>query len=287
MTKLILIIIGFLGLFTLSCNRISIVNDTYENRPHYKIETQTATYYYDKAGGGFSRVIDSDGVDWVQYNGDPHAQAPSGASGGFRGIPNLVFRSEDAGAGHPGFDQCNSEKINERSIRTQTKSGKWQWCWKFYDDHARVTIEKIDSNQAYWFLYEGTVAGKFEPKQQYWGTDLGGPRYDKPSLNHGERILGKWQWAYFGDKGINRIFFVAQEQKDKLTDHFAYMGDTEEGTDASNGMVVFGFGREEGAKPLMTKTDDTFMIGFLNRRITSEEDHEWVNKELNEIINKQ
>ena len=286
MKKLTFVLIVVAGMFMLSCNNISIDNETYEDRSHFKIETKTATYFFDKAGGGLSRVIDSDGIDWVNYNGDPHAVVPSGASGGYRGIPNMVYRLEDGGAGHPGFDQCISEKADKKTIRTQSKSEKWQWTWTFFDDHARLTIEKTDPDRTYWFLYEGTVAGSFDPARKYWGTDLGGPRYETPSLNRGENIVGNWNWVYFGDKETDRIFYVAQHPKDTLNDFFAYMGDTKEGNSSPDGMIVFGFSRDKGAVALETKTGITYLIGFLERKVTSTEDHEWVSKKINEIINK-
>lgn len=284
MQKHFLIFIFLFGMLMFSCKSITIVNGTYGDRPHFIIKTKSATYYFDKSGGGFSRVIDQDGVDWVKYNGDPHAKTPTGASGGFRGIPNLVFRSDDGGAGHPGFDKCISEIVDEQTICTYSKSGKWQWYWTFFDDNARLTIEKTDPNHAYWFLYEGPVAGSFNPLQKYWGTNLGGPGYEIPSLNSGEFIQGNWEWAYFGDKETKRIFFVAQEKTDNLIDHFAYMGNTSDGNKALDGMVVFGFGRDKGAQPLMTENGTNFSIGFLNRKITSEKDHDWANKQIDKII---
>jgi hypothetical protein len=284
MRKLIFAIVVLPGMLLISCNDITIENESYEDRPHFKIETKTATYFFDKAGGGFSRAIDSDGIDWINYNGDPHAVVPSGASGGYRGIPNMVYRYEDGGAGHPGFDQCISMKAGENTIRTQSKSGKWQWAWTFFDDHARLTIEKADPDRTYWFLYEGAVAGSFDPSHKYWGTDLGGPRNEIPSLNLGENIVGHWQWVYFGDNEVDRIFYVAQQPKDTLNDFFAYMGDTKEGNASPDGMVVFGFGRDRGTKALETKTGVTYMIGFLERRVTSAEDHEWVSKRINDRL---
>ena len=284
MRKLILIIIVFPGMLMFSCNNISIEDESYENRPHFKIETRTATYFFDKAGGGLSRVMDTDGIDWINYNGDPHAVVPSGASGGYRGIPNMVYRYEDGGAGHPGFDQCISEKADENTIRTQSKSEKWQWAWTFFDDHASLTIEKADTDRTYWFLYEGAIAGSFYPSRKYWGTDLGGPRNETPSLNHGENIVGNWQWVYFGDNETDRIFYVAQQPKDTLNDFFAYMGDTKEGNGSPDGMIVFGFSRDKGTKALETKTGVTYVIGFLERKVTSAEDHEWVSKKINDIL---
>ncbi len=285
MKKLTFILIVVSGMIVLSCNNISIEDESYEDRAHFKIETKTATYFFDKAGGGLSRVIDSEGIDWVNYNGDPHAVVPSGASGGYRGIPNMVYRYEDGGAGHPGFDQCISEKVDKNIIRTKSKSGKWQWAWTFYDDHASLTIEKADPDRTFWFLYEGPVAGSFNPAFKYWGTDLGGPRNETPSLNRGENIVGNWQWVYFGDNKTDRIFYVAQQPKDTLNDFFAYMGDTKEGNSSPDGMIVFGFSRDRGTKALETKQGVNYLIGFLERRINSAEDHEWVSKQINNILN--
>ena len=286
MKKLTFVLIVVAGMFMLSCNNISIDNRLNRTPELSDIETKTAPYFFDKAGGGLSRVIDSDGIDWVNYNGDPNAVAPSGASGGYRGIPNMVYRLEDGGAGHPGFDQCISEKADKNTIRTQSRSGIWQWTWTFFDDHARLTIEKTDPDRTYWFLYEGAVAGSFDPARKYWGTDLGGPRYETPSLNRGENIVGNWNWVYFGDKETDRIFYVAQHPKDTLNDFFAYMGDTKEGNSSPDGMIVFGFSRDKGTVALETKTGITYLIGFLERKVISTEDHEWVSKKINEIINK-
>jgi hypothetical protein len=287
MEKLTFMLAVVSGMFLLSCNRISIEDESYENRAHFKIETRTATYYFDKSGGGLSRVIDSDGIDWINYNGDPHAKVPSGASGGYRGIPNMVYRYEDGGAGHPGFDQCISEKADKNTIRTHSKSGKWQWAWTFFGDHATLTIEKADPDRTYWFLYEGAIAGSFDPARKYWGTDLGGPRFETPSLNHGENIVGHWQWVYFGDNETDRIFYVAQHPRDTLNDFLAYMGDTKEGNSSPDGMIVFGFSRDRGTKALETKQGVTYLIGFLERKITSAEDHEWVSKQINDILIKE
>ena len=152
MRKLTYLLFSFPCFYLLSCNTIKIDDDIYEDREHFRIETRTATYLFDKAGGGLARVFDNDGIDWVHYNGDPYAVFPSGASGGFRGIPNSVFRSDDGGASHPGFDQCISEIEGDNKIRTRSKSGKWEWLWEFFNDHARVSVLSVDPNPPYWFL---------------------------------------------------------------------------------------------------------------------------------------
>lgn len=270
----------------LSCDKITIEDDTYENRAHFRIETKTATYWFDKAGGGLSRVIDTDGIDWVHYNGDPNAKVPSGASGGYRGIPNIVFRGDDGGAGHPGFDQCISEKVDDRTIRSTSKSGKWQWSWTFFDDHAQLTVEKADPDRGYWFLYEGPVGGSFNPYNKYWGTDQGGPRFETPSLNKGENIVGNWEWVYFGDKDIDRSFYFAQKPTDNSNDFFAYMGNSSDGNDAPDGMIVFGFGRDKGTESLLKGSGISLIIGFLDRKIASDDDHLWATQKINNALKK-
>ena len=265
-----------------SCKTLHIKETIHLGRPHFEIQTKTATYLLDKAGGALSAVKDRDGIDWVQYNGDPRASAPAGAAGGFRGIPNLVYRSADGGAGHPGFDQCNSERASRRSIRSRSISGNWQWIWTFFDNYAQLTIEKTDLRHAYWFLYEGPVGGNFNPMQKYWGTNLGGPRYEVPSLNAGESIIGRWRWAYFGDREINRIFLVAHLQEDSLADHFAYMGNTADGNQAKEGMIVFGFGRAKGARPLMTRAGNSFLIAFIEATATA--DHNQIRKQVEKML---
>jgi hypothetical protein len=147
-------------------------------------------------------------------------------------------------------------------------------------------MEKVDPDRTYWFLYEGAVAGSWNPDNKYWGTDLRGPRFETPSLNHGENIVGKWQWVYFGDKATDRIFYVAQNPKDTLNDFISYMGDTRDGNTSPDGMIVFGFSRDKGTVALETKTGITYTIGFLDRKITSANDHEWVSDKINKIADK-
>jgi hypothetical protein len=65
-----------------------------------KIETQTATYFYQKENGGFSSIVDNDGVDWVGF----HPTSGSEGAGEFRGIPNAVF---PGGGFHSRLQQCN------------------------------------------------------------------------------------------------------------------------------------------------------------------------------------
>ncbi|MBM4025539.1 MAG: hypothetical protein FJ280_09040, partial [Planctomycetes bacterium] len=104
---------------------VSITPADHEGRPQLKIATPRATWFYDEAGGGFSRLIDADGRDWISFSKDPLTKFPDGAAAGFRGLGNLVYGRDnpDAGAGHPGFDRCESAVVAPNAIRTVSRSG--------------------------------------------------------------------------------------------------------------------------------------------------------------------
>ena len=255
---------------------VAITDATYEARLHFKIVTSTATYFFDRGGGGLSRMIDRDGHDWIAFHKDPPITAPSPAftASAARGIPNSVFKLDDGGASHPGFDQCESTMLDERTIRVVSKSGKWQWTWVFAEDHAVMTVDRADPSRTYWFLYEGPIAGSFAPARKFWGTNLGGPRFETPDLLKGKAIHETWRWAYFGDRDVPRVLFVVQTPADDLIDGFSYMGNNRAaGVESPDGMVVFGFGRAPAAKPLLNKSGLRFFLGFLEGPIAGENDH--------------
>lgn len=253
---------------------VGIVETEYEGRSQFKIETTGATWFYDRSGGGFSRLIDATGRDWISFHKTPLKENPASAAAGFRGMPNLVFGKDnpDAGAGHPGFDRCESVVVGGDTIRTVSKSGRWAWTWRFNRDRALLTVEKADGDRPWWFLYEGPVAGRYAPREQYWGTNLGGPRTEVPDHAGKGDIAGRWDWVYFGDRAVPRVLFVAHLGGDGVDDVFSYMGSTRAGLAAPDGMVVFGFGRT-GARPLMTGAGAQFVVGFVEASVPDEAAH--------------
>ena len=248
----------------------------------YRIETSSATYLYQKEAGGFSNIHDSQGTDWIQFNKLAEAKFPASAAADYRGLPNMVFKSDDGGAGHPGFDKMNSELVGDAEIRSTSKSGKWQWSWVFYDNYAELTVEKVDKDHAYWFLYEGPIAGKFSPSTHYWGTDVSGPLTKQPDLYKGPEHSGNWQTVYFGDSNYSKTFFVTQLSADSLTDHYTYLGNSDKGNDSEDGMVVFGFGRAPKATPLFTQPHK-FRIGFYEGKIENSDDHQLILKYIEKL----
>ncbi|MCK5795053.1 MAG: hypothetical protein KAH12_10115, partial [Anaerolineales bacterium] len=173
---------------------------------------------------------------------------------------------------HPGSRACRSVQTTPDTIRTESKSGLWAWEWRFSDSSAELTILKADPAREYWFLYEGTPGGRYEPGEQYWGTDLGGPRFDKPDYLAGEEGYGEWKWAYFGEFRSDRVLFVLCRNPEPAVSEMGYLGSDRSGLEAGNGMVVFGFGREKGAIPVL-KGKKSFIVGFYPEKLETPEDH--------------
>ncbi len=257
---------------------VHIIEGKYENRDHFIINTRSATYYYDIAGGGLSRMIDREGRDWISFKMEPWGEYPAAAASAFRGMPNFVFGSEDNGAGHPGHDMCISKLVDDNSILTESKSSKWAWQWRFFDDYAQVEILRHDEDHPYWFLYEGTPGGEFAPSKQYFGTSAHrAPDHKSWDYYSGDKYFAQIAWAYFGHDDFDRLLFVRQERGDQKSDTFSYLGNTESGIQSDDGMVVFGFGRADGAKPqLMNPT--RFSLGFIEKKVMDAQGHEEIRK---------
>lgn len=252
-----------------------IIKDTaWLDRPHFVIHTAHATYLYDKAGGGLSSLIDEEGNDWIKFNETGNDEYPASAAGRFRGMPNFVYQSDDSGAGHPGFDQCISRKVSDNEIQTTSKSSNWQWRWTFADDHALVVMEKANPEHVYWFLYEGTPGGAYHPASSYWGTDQHGPSYETGNYLEGDKIFGSWQWAYFGEDDTDRVLYLLMPEPDDHPDTYSFLGSSEKGLEAEDGMLVFGFGRKHNALPQMTNVPNTFIVGFYPEKINHTKAHQ-------------
>ncbi len=248
----------------------------YEGRPHFKVLTRQLEYYYDIKGGGFSRIIDHEGNDWVGFKMEPWGSYPASAASSFRGLPNLVFGQSDDGAGHPGHDKCASRVENGRII-TESLSGLWLWTWEFYSDFAVLDIVKTDPERNYWFLYEGTPGGSFQPEHSYFGSDKGGPFPGDQDYFSGDVLWDNFQWMYVGNWQAKACIYMVQIQKDSLRDMISFLGNSEAGIQSADGMTVFGFGREENADPLLSGPGK-FIIGIYPETIRSENMHKKICK---------
>ncbi len=264
--------------FSISAFAVKITEENYMGTPHFVIKTKTAVYYLDKGGGGLSGMFDKKGRNWITFKKDGGKIASS------RTLPDFVKgdNDEDLGIGLPGFNKCYSFKVDNHTILTISKNGEWQWRWKFFNKYARVTIEKIAPGRKYWFVYKGTIAGKVHPESEYWGNNLGGPRYDISGLLKGKEILGNWMWAYFGDREEKGVMYVAMIKPDRFLDSFAYeKGLSPDGSE--DGMAVFSFGRHSD-EPQLTYRNKSFIFGFIWERVKNQSRHDTVKKELHNIF---
>jgi hypothetical protein len=261
----------FLALGVASVQAVTITNADYEGRAQFKIETAGATYFYDCAGGGFSRLIDRDGKDWISFKKEP-STGSAAAGAAYRGIPNMVFgkNNPDAGAGHPGHDMCESTVVASDAIRTVSKSGRWAWTWRFTEENAVLTVEQVDPDHPYWFLYEGTIGGHWSPRTSYWGSNRGGPQHETPFGR--DKMFDRWRWIYFGDEAAPRVLLAAQVAADSSTNTLWYMGNSSANVDAPDGMVVFGFGRDQNG-PLLRGAGQRFVLGFVEEAVKDEAAH--------------
>ena len=244
---------------------------SYQNKDHFVIKTAAITYYYDVAGGGFSRMIDRHGNDWISFK-QSSSDYPQGAAGIFRGIPNLVYQGEDNGAGHPGFDQCRSWFENGK-LYSESKSGKWKWSWTFFDHHAEIEILRSDPNRNYWFLYEGTPGGSYANREHYFGTTDQGPTSELPDFYKGESLFEPLSMVYAGAHGVESVFFMISHAKNPTQGIIGYLGNSTDGIQSENGMTVFGFGRSPSTQPLLNGPA-RFTIGIYEKEISSEREHE-------------
>lgn len=265
-------------------DKLEVRETTYEGKPHYMIDTKELRYYFDREGGGFSRMIDRDGNDWISFKREPWNEYPASAASAYRGLPNLVYGSDDGGAGHPGHDKCTSWIEGDR-IFTESKSGNWKWSWQFFDSFALLEVLKVAKEQAYWFLYEGTPGGAYQPERYYFGTSSGESDTLLPDFYMGKSLFSNFNWMYAGVVGLDRVLYMLQLESDTHEDLVSYLGNSDQGVASSDGMTVFGFGRDQDTRPLLT-TPQKFLVGFYPHEIKDSRAYQEFVAEIDIILKK-
>ena len=247
----------------------------------FKVLTPSATYVYDREGGGFANLFDTDGNDWIGFKNVEYP-FPGNAASKYRGIPNLgIEGGEDNDAGHPGFHNCSSYIIAPNVIETVTKSGNWKWRWVFYNEYAQFEMIKAPENMTYWFLYEGTPGGNFQPDKLFWGTSTNGFRTDFPDLLSGTGVYNNWQWVYVGNKNVSRVLYLKQQVPDELPDLFSYMGNSRgDAAKSEDGMVCFGFGRSHNTQTELTGVNKIFTIGFIDSDLSNSNNNKFIKQSI-------
>ncbi len=237
---------------------VTITDDTDEGIACFKVVTDSATYFYDKAGAGFTSILDADGNDWIGFRPEGTSGVPNGQSGWFRGIPNMgldVF-------GHPGYDGATSTTPDTMGVplgsaTIESSKGGWSVTWEFFASHARMTVHGV--GESYWLLYEGTPGGAVGGDDTCWrssgeSTSLSNS-WEGDVANTSGRAEGL-EWVYFADGTLDRSLFLAHDDDD-ITDRYYLM----------DPMTVFGFGRHSAnLDRLLTATPASLYIGLVESR---------------------
>jgi len=265
-------------------NRVSIADGVCdEGQACYKIETPFATFFLQKENGGFSSILDSHGTDWINFENSDLPHGPALAASAYRGMPNLQNRCEFKGLGHPGFKSCLSKILNDSTIYFISTHGEYAFTWTFTPSMAYLTMLKVGTTCPYWFLYEGTPGGKYDPRNQYWGTDKSGFQTARPDLLRNTAVQEQWNWIYFGNRCTNNVLVLAQVIPDEHVELMSYMGNTADGVLSPDGMVVFGFGRL-GSEPQLTQPN-IFVVRFIGITDTPERSHSMIRQSADKTIN--
>jgi len=239
------------GPFTLFSfpSQITVTNNiTDAGLSTFRVQTQNATYFFHKQGGGFTSIHDVQGVDWLGYT--PCCES----AGEYRGLPNSGYTF------HPGYTNTTSTLVITGALKSvisaQSNNGQWKSKWEFFPTYARMTMEDTDAD--YWFLYEGQMFGQLNKGRDFFMLPDGVTR------TVGNSYVLTWngdlpnsEWAYFGDAYTQRTFFLTHHEDDALAETFWQHTDN---------MTVFGFGRSGNScspcDPLLNAVPQRFTIGF-------------------------
>ena len=219
-----------------------------------RVSNGSGTFFYDKDGGGFSSLLDADGNDWISWS------SASGASGEFRGVPNLVF---PGGLMHPGLGGVRTSIVDSgplvATLRSTSLDGQWITEWRIGPEHAELTV--VEAPREYWFLYEGTPGGSLNTTTD---TVI---RPDGTVTSAGTAWTGDLpgdEWVAFGDPGVGRSLYVANHQPDQAVDSYRAMDGV---------MTVFGFGRQN-TNSYLSGVDRSFSFGLTEGTGVSRSAHE-------------
>lgn len=242
----------------LSAGTVRITEAVDEGRDCYRIDTSTATYFFDKAGGGLTSLLDRDGIDWIGWN------PADGSAGEYRGIPNT-------GELHPGYEGglTTTDAMLDTplpSVMIETTRNGWGACWEFFPTFTKMTLHTIPSG-TYWMLYEGNPGGavdaadrlhlsnglNYSVNQDYPWSSTSSPPDDFEDIANTSGAAQEAEWVFFAASEMARSLFLAHNDDD-LEDDYWQMQDN---------MTVFGFGRS-GNSSLLTAVDAELVIGFVD-----------------------
>jgi len=231
---------------------VTVETSSLFGKPYWRIQTATAEYWYDPAGGGLASLIDHDGKDWISFQEGPPPEC-------YRGIPNIQTfkKGKYDGFFHPGYDTVTSriERVAPDAIEITARNGEWACHWHFEADHATCTVLS-GTEPGFAFLYEGTPGGTpFEKSKAHIILPSG----KKTSFDNGPdnktfvSAAETPSWVAFGKDGMDRV----------LGYHFAGQPVGIAHYQVFDALTVFGFGREN--EPAIQSYPAVFTIALFER----------------------
>ncbi|MFK8023548.1 MAG: chitobiase/beta-hexosaminidase C-terminal domain-containing protein [Ilumatobacter sp.] len=198
-----------------------------EGFPAYQFDLadDSTWVFHTQAGGGFSKIIDKDDIDWIQWNTDEDE------NGDFRGTPNAV--KPPAGYFHPGRPRKTDSTILEEgplriTMESRAKDSSWISVWNIYPTYAE--FEMIRANKEWWYLYEGTPGGEVDAADFIQRSD----GVTVPIDGEFEADMPGEEWLYIADPADDRSFFMAHHQDDGAIESYRLLKEK---------LPVLGFGR--------------------------------------------
>jgi len=245
---------GIVGIAVAMCiAEVSISDASRAGKSCYKVTTSTATYYYDKTGGGFVSIVDKAGNDWISWQNASNVE--------YRGIPNLVHYSAGQGYFHPGNTgqwSCNTTKSGN-TIISKSSSKSWECAWTFFDDHAELIVKRDKTDKpkngatgTYWFLYEGTPGGGVDNSDYWLLSDGSKGAISNKIASSGSDIKGD-DWVCYGEGSMNRVLFLIDHQNNSHPDF---------GEQWRGYFAKFAFGSKDGGDKYLDYDDGKFSIGI-------------------------
>ena len=232
---------------------VTATASTYEGQAHHVFTQEGATLWFDNTGGGFSRLIDRDGRDWITFR-----KRNPGQSGWFRGLPNLGYPGN---LFHPGYATAATTLVSSGPLRivfdTATTDGVWRLRWSIYPDRATLSVLQKDATRNFWFLYEGTPGGQVDLTTDFTLRPDG---TRTPLGTAWSTVLPAAGWIGVEDSVLGRSLLLVQHEADTATDSSYVM---ETGDAAGENMTVISFGRAgEEPVPLIGATPRTFTLSL-------------------------
>jgi hypothetical protein len=228
------------------------VDESADRLPAFKIETEAATYFLEKQGGGLSSLVDRDGKDWLGF----HPKKGSVAGGEYRGFPNAVYKQGGsyfhAKNVHVDSMKTRVERVEQGyvSIVATSPDGDWQGRYEFFATHCTFAMTKMPSDKNYWVLYEGTPGGELNLDDWWMTSAIKSPQ--RISKRH-EGDIPAPEWMAFGDAGGKRSIVMLNHEDDSYPDSYYQM---------SGKMTVFGFGWSK-LDMFHAKVGQRFSIGLV------------------------